>query len=149
MTGSTTTTVRPMTGADAERVAFLSGELGYPATPDQIRARLLAMEANPESSALVASDAEGRIQGWVHVYGRRHVESDGSAEIGGLVVDPASRGLGIGRALLGAAESWARERGYGRVTLGSSTVRAEAHRFYERLGYTIVKTQYRLQKPIR
>jgi len=74
-------------------------------TPDQIRARLLAMEANPESSALVASDAEGRIQGWVHVYGRRHVESDGSAEIGGLVVDPASRGLGIGRALMGAAES--------------------------------------------
>jgi GNAT superfamily N-acetyltransferase len=138
-----------MTAADAERVAALAGELGYPSTPAQITARLLAMGANPESSALVALDAGGTIQGWVHVYGRRHVESDVSAEIGGLVVDPASRGQGIGRALMEAAESWARERGYGRVTLGSSTVRVETHQFYQRLGYAILKSQYRFQKPIR
>jgi GNAT superfamily N-acetyltransferase len=137
-----------MTGSDADRVAALSGELGYPATPEQIRTRLRAIEANPESRALVATDTEGRIRGWVHVYGRRHVESDGSAEIGGLVVEPGLRGQGIGRSLMEAAESWARERGFGRVTLGSSTVRAETHRFYERLGYSIVKSQYRFQKPL-
>ena len=148
MTGSSTTTVRAMTAGDAERVAALSGELGYPSTPAQIVERFRAMQEHPEASVFVSTDPDGRVRGWIHVYGHRQMESDRAAEIGGLVVDAESRGQGHGRALMAAAEAWARERGYERVTLRSNVVRAEAHRFYQNLGYTIVKSQHKFQKPI-
>jgi len=149
MTGSSTTTVRGMTAEDAERVAALSEELGYPSTPAQIAARFQAVQERSDASVFVAADASGRVQGWVHVYGRYHLESDRTAEIGGLVVASESRGRGIGRSLMDAAESWARARGYGQVRLGSNVLRAETHRFYQNLGYTIAKSHYRFQKSIR
>jgi len=74
--------------------------------------------------------------------------SEGTAEVGGLVVDSRARGKGIGRTLMTAAEAWARERGYTRLMLRSNTIRAEAHRFYQNLGYTIVKSQHKFQKLI-
>jgi GNAT superfamily N-acetyltransferase len=138
-----------MTAADAERVAALSGELGYPSTAEEIEARLRAIEARPEARAFVAADAQGAILGWVHVYGRYHLESDRTAEIGGLVVASECRSRGVGRALMGAAESWAREHGFAQVRLGSNVQRADAHRFYERLGYTVSKSHYRFQKSVR
>jgi GNAT superfamily N-acetyltransferase len=49
---------------------------------------------------------------------------------------------------MAAAEAWARERGYARLTLRSNTIRTEAHRFYQDLGYTIVKSQHKFQKPL-
>jgi len=148
MSGSSTTTIREMTEGDAEQVAALSGELGYPSTPAQIRARLLAIEGHPDARVFVASELGGRVRGWVHVFGHRQLESDGAAGVGGLVVEAGSRGHGIGRALMDVAESWARERGYQRVTIPSNVIRDQAHRFYQRLGYTIVKTQHKLEKPI-
>ena len=148
MNGSTTTTVRPMTVADADRVAALSGELGYPSTPAQIEQRFRTVEARSDAQAFVATDAGGAIVGWVHVYGRYHLESDRTAEIGGLVVASDCRSRGVGSALMGAAESWAREHGFGQVRLGSNVQRAEAHRFYQKLGYTISKSHYRFQKSV-
>lgn len=149
MTGSSTTTVRGMTAADAERVAALSGELGYPSTPEQIAARFQAVQERTDARVFVAVDADGGVHGWVHVYGRYHLESDRTAEIGGLIVASESRGRGIGGALMEAAEAWARERGYGQVRLGSNVLRDDAHRFYQNLGYTIAKSHYRFQKSIR
>jgi GNAT superfamily N-acetyltransferase len=141
-------TVRAMTGDDAERVAALSGELGYPSTPAEVQERFRAMREHPEAAVFVATDAEDRVLGWVHVYGHRQMESGGAAEVGGLVVDATCRGQGYGSVLMTAAEAWARERGYERLTLRSNVLRAEAHRFYQNLGYTITKTQHRFQKPL-
>jgi len=137
-----------MTAADAERVAALAGELGYPSTPAQIDTRFRAGEANPDSRVLVASDSDGRVWGWVEVLGHHLLVSEGTAEVGGLVVDSRARGRGIGRALMAAAEAWARERGYTRLMLRSNTIRTEAHRFYQGLGYTIMKSQHKFQKLI-
>jgi GNAT superfamily N-acetyltransferase len=44
-------------------------------------------------------------------------------------------GAGVGAALMGAAERWAREHGYGFVSLNVVEGNAPAERFYERLGY--------------
>jgi GNAT superfamily N-acetyltransferase len=51
-----------------------------------------------------------------------------------LVVDPARRSQGVGKALLDAARGWARERGAMHIELDSSLSRTDAHRFYEREG---------------
>lgn len=52
-----------------------------------------------------------------------------------LVVDPAVRGGGVGRALLEHAERVCREHHCTKIMLLSGVQRAEAHGFFERLGY--------------
>ncbi len=149
MSAALETTVRAMTLADAERVAALAGELGYPSTPAQVEARLCAIQGNiGTSQVFVAADPEGRAWGWVHVFGHQLMESEGQAEVGGLVVDSRARGRGIGTSLMAAAEAWAREGGFKLLSLRSNVIRAEAHRFYQNLGYSIVKSQYKFQKPL-
>jgi len=148
MDGSITTTIRAMTLEDSEQVAGLAGELGYPSTHAQISARLRRTQDDPDSRVFVAADTDGRVWGWVHVFGLNLMESEGQAEVGGLIVDSRGRGKGIGRSLMAAAEAWARERGYRRLTLRSNTIRTEAHRFYQDLGYTIVKTQHKFLKQL-
>lgn len=148
MSGSIATTVRAMTFGDADQVAALAGELGYPSTRAQIEARFRGIEGNDDSRVFVAADPDGRVWGWVHVLGHHLMVSEGQAEVGGLIVDSRARGVGIGRSLMAAAEGWARERGYAGLMLRSNTIRTEAHRFYQDLGYTIVKTQHKFQKPL-
>ena len=92
-----------MTAADAEQVAFLAGELGYPSSRAQIEARFRAIEGNPDSRVFVASASDGCVLGWVHVFGHHLMESEGGAEVGGLVVDSRARGQGIGRSLMAAS----------------------------------------------
>ncbi len=145
---SMTTTVREMTAADSDRVAVLAGELGYPTTHAEIEVRFREIEGRRDSQVLVAVDGEDRVVGWVHIHGHLAIVVDRTAEIGGLVVDSRSRGRGIGRFLMTAAEAWARGRGYRRLVLRSNTIRTEAHRFYQDLGYTIVKSQHAFQKSL-
>ena len=148
MGSSIATAIRGMSLDDADQVAALAGELGYPSTPAEIEARFRGLEGNADSRVFVASDPDGRVWGWLHVFGLHLMVSEG-AEVGGLVVDSRARGRGIGRSLMAAAEAWARERGYTRLMLRSNTIRTEAHRFYQDLGYTIVKSQHKFQKPLR
>lgn len=132
---------------DASALASLSHELGYPATPAQIASRLARILDDPAEVVCVA-EAAGRPIGWVHAADVQTLESGRSAEIRGLVVKEEHRGTGAGRALMERVESWARERGCGRVTLRSNVIRSEAHAFYQRLGYTIVKTQHAFRKDL-
>ena len=53
----------------------------------------------------------------------------------GISVLEEWRGRGVGKALMAAAERWARERGAARMVLDMSAENAGALRFYERLGY--------------
>jgi GNAT superfamily N-acetyltransferase len=133
---------------DAEAVARLATQLGYPATAEQIRGRLRVLDGSDDARVFVAEDTDGTAVGWVHVFGRRLLESDPDAEIGGLVVDERLRGRGIGAALMASAEAWARERGYGAVSLRTNVIRTEAHEFYKRLGYQVIKSQFKLRKKL-
>jgi GNAT superfamily N-acetyltransferase len=84
----------------------------------------------------------------VHVFLCQLMESDPHAEIGGLVVDERRRGAGVGRLLLEQAETWARTQGCTSVRLRSNIIRKEAHQFYLKRGYTLVKTQHAFAKPL-
>lgn len=134
------TVIRTAGEWDAESIAVLSGQLGYPTEIGAVRQRLRAIAGRPDHAVFVP-EAAGQVIGWVHVYEVITPESPAHAEIGGLVVDAAHRGRGIGRRLMEAAEDWARGKGLSSVRLRSNVVRAEAHAFYEGIGYTVVKTQ--------
>src|SRR6185295_13861636 len=138
--------VRPMKIEDVAAVAQLATQLGYPSTAAQIEHRFRTLEKSPDDRVLVAEAPDGGVLGWIHVFGRRMLESDADAEIGGLVVDEAARGRGTGSALMKSAEAWARERGYDEVSVRTNVIRVEAHEFYKSRGYQVLKSQYKLRK---
>ena len=142
------TTIRAARTYDAEAIAGLGTQLGYPATRQQIASRLAGIEAEPASRVFVAENGDGRVVGWLHVAARAQLTEESCAEVLGLVVDESARGGGIGAALLHAAEAWARGAGCAHVRVRSRVERERAHRFYQRAGFARVKTQAVLAKPI-
>ena len=56
--------------------------------------------------------------------------------LGGMWVDPAARGRGVGRALTEAVLDWARERGCRAIALWVTDGNAAAIALYERMGFT-------------
>ena len=141
-------TIRRIQIADAKRVSELTGQLGYPMHESIVSDRILNILHRDEHAAFVA-EQEGRVLGWIHVYVTHILESPvSSVEIGGLVVDESHRGHGIGKALVKAGEDWTRENGFEDIRVRSASKREEAHAFYERLGYQLVKTQMRFQKKL-
>ncbi len=141
-------TIRPAQIKDAARLAELSDQLGYPSQREQVRTRLKMLMADPDQVVFVADLPGMGAAGWVHVYRQALLESDLTAEIGGLVVDQACRRMGIGQKLMGAAEDWAREKGCVILHLRSNIIREGAHAFYKALGYEINKTQYSFIKEL-
>ena len=142
------TLVRRARKEDAAAIAALAGQLGYPSTQEQVEKRLVRILTDSAHVLFVAESSGGRIGGWLQVFGYHVVESDARAEVAGLVVDETQRGSGIGRLLMQHAENWAREKGYAAVALRSNIIRHEAHAFYQRIGYTIPKTQHVFRKEL-
>jgi len=126
--------------ADVPALTRLSNQLGYPASEAVTQARLEILLSESEHALLVAESEEGKVVGWVHGLVRKLLIHDVHIEIGGLVVDEAYRGRGIGRKLLAEIEDWAKAKGIQAVFLRSNIVREEAHQFYEKAGYEMTKT---------
>ncbi len=133
---------------DHERLADLAGQLGYPCTGIEVRNRLDGMQDPKQYATYVAELPAGQIAGWIGVYIFRSVALDSFAEISGLVVDQQIRSRGIGKALLDAAEQWARRQGCISIWVRSNVTRELAHRFYTHNGYDHVKTQKSLRKSL-
>lgn len=140
--------VRPVQLTDAGRIAALSGQLGYPSSAASVRRRLRILLARRDHAIWVAEIDGGIVAGWIHVFVKQLLESDREAEIGGLVIDENFRGRGAGKALVERAERWAKARRLKSVYVRSNIVRNDAHIFYQKLGYKVIKTQYAFRKAI-
>ena len=142
--------IRRARRGDAERIAQLSGELGYPATATQVATRLRQLTPVSKHAVFVAEspDAATGVVGWVHVSVAHLLESDIRAEVNGLVVAEGQRSAGAGAKLLEAAEEWARRRACRGMNVRSNVIRERAHGFYERNGYEHYKTQKAFRKAI-
>lgn len=139
--------VRAATTDDAAEIARLSGELGYPGTPQEMAARLEQMVSQGHFVAVAVQD-EPSLSGWIAAESRVSLEVGRKAEITGLVVDVRARRSGVGARLVAAVEQWARENGHDAVVVRSSAARTESHLFYPRHGYARYKTQHVYSKPL-
>lgn len=128
------TIVRPATADDAERIAGLFTDEGYPSGPSDIVDRLERFAS--EHSRVIVAENGGEVLGFIAVHALPRFEhSDRVLRIMALVVDPGVRERGIGRLLMEEAERLGREVGaaFAEVTAGHH--RPDARRLYEDLGY--------------
>jgi GNAT superfamily N-acetyltransferase len=149
MPDSITPTIRLARPEDAEALANLAGQLGYPSTAAQICKRFEMLAERAEENAIFVAESDGNVVGWVHAHIYTLLVDDPEVEIGGLVVDERFCGQGIGEKLMGAAEAWTLEKGCSSVYLRSNLIRTRAHEFYKRLGYNIIKSQYAFRKILK
>jgi len=126
--------LRSATVADAERIAALFTDEGYPSGPSDIVERLARFDS--DGSRVIVADNGGEVLGFVAVHALPRFEhSDRIIRIMALVVDAGERGRGIGRLLMEEAERIGRDldAAFAEVTAGHH--RPDARRLYEELGY--------------
>jgi GNAT superfamily N-acetyltransferase len=129
------TIIREALIGDAVQIASLISELGYSATEQFVRDRLTQLSSSAADMVFIAEHA-GEIGGFLsfHVLPLFHVEGN-LGRITALAVSPRFRRCRIGRELVAAAERFAWSHGCVRGELTSGDHRAEAHAFYEAVGY--------------
>jgi len=121
---------------------LLLDELGYRSTAEQAAERLARIAADPSTVAVVA-EVEGEVAGLGALHVQNLVERDErGCEVAALVVGENFRRRGIGELLMHAIEDEARARGGKHLVLNTAHRRADAHAFYEALGYEHTGRRY-------
>jgi GNAT superfamily N-acetyltransferase len=127
-------TLRAASDADADRIAALFTDEGYPSGPSDVVDRL-ARFASPHSQVIVA-DYEGEVLGFIAVHSLpRFEQSDRVLRIMALVVDAGVRDRGVGHLLMDEAERIGRELGAAFIEVTAGHHRPDARHLYEALGY--------------
>jgi GNAT superfamily N-acetyltransferase len=138
-------TMRPATPADAERIAALFTDEGYPAGPSDVLGRLERF-ASPYSTVLVA-EMKGEVLGFVAVHlVPRFEHNDRFARVVALVVEAGVRERGLGHLLMAEAERIAREGSAAFIEVTAGHHRPEARQLYEALGYDASVAAYLRKK---
>jgi len=124
----------------ARHGALYAEEYGYDA-------RFEALVGKAASAFLLEHDA-ARERGWIAardgvrlgcVFLMRENDTDGRLRL--LLVEPAARGIGLGRRLTDACLSFARDAGYGRVVLWTNEVLTAARAIYAKRGFRLERSQ--------
>jgi GNAT superfamily N-acetyltransferase len=148
--------IRRATEADLARIVELL-ELGaVPGTPPGVEdpvdlggyaSALVEIEAT--AGAVLVAQWGDEVVGVCQLIVFRHLQRRGGrcAEIESVHVHPDHRSSGIGSALLRDAVERARLLGCYRVQLTSNSVRTDAHRFYDHLGF--VPSHVGFKMPLR
>ncbi len=133
--------LRPATAADAERIAALFTDEGYPSGTSDILARLERFA--PPGSQVIVADLDGELLGFIALHVMPRFEhSDTIARILALVVDPGVRERGVGHLLMTEAEQVARDQGAAFIEVTAGHHRPDARHLYETLGYDATVTAY-------
>jgi GNAT superfamily N-acetyltransferase len=134
-------TLRRAGNEDAERIASLFTDEGYPAGSSDIVERLERF-ASPHSQVIVA-DYEGEVLGFIALHALPRFEhSDRVVRVMALVVDAGVRDRGVGHMLMEEAERVGRELDAAFVEVTAGHHRADARHLYESLGYDASVSAY-------
>lgn len=140
--------IREMTADDCQAVALLCGELGYPSTAADVESRWHTICDSPFDKVIVAASPQNQVIGFVHLSKELSLTSGPRALLKSLVVSESCRGQGVGSKLLNAAEVAVSGFRVSKIRVGSQIKRADAHRFYERCGYRLLKSWHLFQKEL-
>ncbi|MFF7966665.1 GNAT family N-acetyltransferase [Streptomyces sp. NPDC007903] len=115
---------------------FYDREFGWDTDFEALVCRIVADYADgkePGPQAAWIAEVDGQRAGCVFCVRA----DDRTAKLRLLLVDPAARGLGVGARLIEECLTFAREAGYGAITLWTNDVLGSARRLYERHGFQL------------
>ncbi|HUB03564.1 MAG TPA: GNAT family N-acetyltransferase [Solirubrobacteraceae bacterium] len=139
-------TIRLATQRDAEAIAPLLGQLGYPASADELGERIERLTDRPDGEVLIA-ELDGDVVGLAAYQLIDVIERpDPQCRITSLVVDDRFRRRGVAYALLHTIEETARDFGCFRLEVTTRPDRADALAFYLAAGFE--ERPRRLTKPL-
>jgi GNAT superfamily N-acetyltransferase len=137
--------IRDANPEDSAAIAEITAEgLGYDCTLEVVARNIAALDRT--HARLFVAEIDGSVVGFVEPQVYEAVYFATLVNILGLAVRESHRGTGIGKALMEAAENWAKEIGAKGVRLNSGATRTNAHGFYRHIGYTTEKKQIRFMK---
>jgi GNAT superfamily N-acetyltransferase len=143
-----TITLRSPILADSDRLTHLCCQSGYSTTQAAFQQRLQTILNDQNHTVGVAELPNEGVVGWVHVYIHQALQVDQQGIIGGLVVEANHRHQGVGKLLLSWAEQWVHQQGCQTLIVRSNLMRQQAHRFYQRMGYTEIKRSIVFHKSV-
>lgn len=125
--------IRRANESDADALALLVAELGYPTDASRARERLI--DINRAGDLVLVADFNSKVVGMIVLHRTRFLHRPPDGRISTLVIFGEYRNFGIGARLVAAAETVFREWGCERVEVTSGKQRDAAHKFYRREGY--------------
>jgi ribosomal protein S18 acetylase RimI-like enzyme len=141
----TVPTIRRATADDAEAIAALFTDEGYPAGPSDIVERMTRFGS--EHSRILVAEHEGALLGFIAIHALPRFEHDDRIlRVLALVVDAGARERGVGHRLMSEAERIAAELGAAFVEVTAGHHRPEAFRLYESMGYDASVAAYLRKK---
>jgi aminoglycoside 6'-N-acetyltransferase I len=130
--------VRAYSDADWSEWLRMSLALFPHHSAEELAPGMEVFRADPNGEVFVAERDDGSIAGFVEVGTRPYADGCDTSPVGYIeawYVDPDVRRQGLGRALLAAAEEWARGRGYREIASDSQLTNTVSHSAHRSAGY--------------
>ena len=139
--------IRKVEIGDADAIRDISAEgLGYSCDLTLVQKKIAGL--NEAREAVFVAETDGGVVGYIHVERYDVLYFETMANVLGLSVFKAYHKMGVGKALLFAAEDWAKQNHIKMMRLNSGMNRTDAHGFYEHFGYVSEKDQKRFVKTL-
>jgi aminoglycoside 6'-N-acetyltransferase I len=108
------------------------------------------VQATDLSAVFVSETVSGQRTGFLELFVRNYAEGcvGPTPYVEGWYVEPAVRGSGVGRALVGAAEEWARQHGFSELASDTQLENEASQRAHEALGFEEVERIVHFRKAL-
>ena len=144
--------IRPYRDADWSEWLRLSLGLFPHHSADELAGGMREFRTRADAGVFVIERSGGGLAGFVEVGARPYADGCDTSPVGYVeawYVDPDARRQGHGRALLAAAEEWARAQGYREMASDARLDNVVSHAAHRRAGYEEVGRVVQFRKSLR
>jgi aminoglycoside 6'-N-acetyltransferase I len=143
--------IRPIKSPDWPDWRRMAEGLFPDESPEEYEADMRSLQGRGDAGVFVAERPDGSVCGYVEVGSRNYADGCDTSPVGYIeawYVDPDVRRSGYGRALLEAAESWARSRGYSEMASDALLDNTVSYAAHIRSGYSEVERIVQFRKSL-